>query len=293
LLIFRFLTGVSLAGIYPIGMKIAADYFKEGLGTTLGYLVGALVLGTSFPHFIKSINQSFSWETVIIATSSLAFIGGLIVLLFIPDGPFRQKNNKPNFKTFFTLFKNNKFRISAFGYFGHMWELYAFWTFTPLIISMYLKKQPSLDYSVSLLSFFIIAIGSLACITAGYLSVKFETKIVARTFLILSAICCLLFPLFYQLSPPTFFIFLLFWGFVVIGDSPLFSTLVAQNTSSDTKGTALTIVNSIGFTITIISIQLITYLLDNTTSISLFTLLAIGPILGLIGLFTKTKKRIV
>lgn len=293
LLIFRFLTGVSLAGIYPIGMKIAADYSKEGLGTALGYLVGALVLGTSFPHFIKSINQNFSWETVIIATSSLAFIGGLIVLLFIPDGPFRQKNNKPNFKTFFTLFKNNKFRISAFGYFGHMWELYAFWTFIPLIISMYLKKQPSLDYSISLLSFFIIAIGSLACITAGYLSVKFETKIVARTFLVLSAICCLLSPLFYQLSPPIFFIFLLFWGFVVIGDSPLFSTLVAQNTSSDTKGTALTIVNSIGFTITIISIQLITYLLDNTTSIYLFTLLAIGPILGLIGLFTKTKKRIV
>lgn len=291
LISLRFLTGFALAGIYPVGMKIAADYFKEGLGTSLGFLVGALVLGTAFPHFIKATSQELLWEAVITTTSALSFLGGFMVLVFIPNGPHRKQNKKPNFKIIFSLFKNKEFKISALGYFGHMWELYALWTFVPVIISRYFNNNPNEKLDISLLTFFVIAIGSFACVMGGYLSQKFKTKTIARTFLVLSGICCLVFPLFYQSSGVVFSVFLLFWGFVVIGDSPLFSTLIAKNTNPETKGTALTIVNSIGFAITIISIQLINFLGNNFNSIYLYMLLAIGPILGSIGLFKKKATR--
>ena len=289
LLILRYLTGVSLAGIYPIGMKIAADYLKKDLGKYLGFLVGALVLGTSFPHFIKSSSHELFWESVITTTSFLSFLGGISVYLFLPDGPLRMRNNKPNFGIISSIFKNKKFRIAAFGYFGHMWELYTFWTFVPILISMYFTKNAIEEINIHTLSFSIIAIGSLACIVAGYLSEHFKTKTIARNFLTLSALCCLSLPFFYNSTPTIFITFLAFWGFVVIGDSPLFSTLVAHSASAETKGTALTIVNSIGFTITILSIQLITKFHEYSNSVYIFTILAIGPIFGLIGLFNNKK----
>ena len=287
LLSLRFLTGFTLAGIYPVGMKIASDYFDKGLGKTLGYLVGALVLGTAFPHLLKSLNQTLPWESVIIITSILAFFGGLLILFFVPDGPFRKPNLKPKISEITSLFKPEKFRKAAFGYFGHMWELYAFWTFVPLLFTFYAKTQAYWNANISLISFFTIAIGSLACVLAGHLSEKFDTKKLARLFLVLSGICCLLSPFFFYLSPTIFITFAFFWGATVIADSPLFSTLIAQNCNGESKGSALTLVNCIGFSITIISIQTMNYLAEITKPEYLFLILRIGPLLGSIGLFSK------
>ena len=142
------------------------------------------------------------------------------------------------------------------------------------------------------MSFFIIAIGSIACIIGGYLSEKYGPKRIAFLALLFSCICCVISPLMFQLTNENFFIaFLLFWGMVVIADSPLFSTLVAQNVEAKNKGTALTIVNSIGFAITIISIQLISNLIDTTDSNFVYLLLAIGPIIGLIAFSRKSLKQ--
>ena len=121
LLIIRFLVGVLLAGIYPVGMKIAADYFNKGLGTALGYLVGALVLGTALPHLIKVVTLGLEWKLVIYSTSSLAILGGCSILLFVPDGPYRAPGSKINFSGIIDVFKVKLFRAAAFGYFGHMW----------------------------------------------------------------------------------------------------------------------------------------------------------------------------
>lgn len=287
LLTFRFLTGISLAGIYPIGMKIAADYFDKGLGKSLGWLVGALVLGTAFPHFLKLISGNYSWEYVILATSTFAILGGILILLFVPKGPYYKVNSKTNIKDLITIFKNSKFLQAAIGYFGHMWELYAFWTFTPILLATYNKINPGIHLSIPFYSFIIIGSGSLACILGGYLSSYFGLKKTATYFLVLSGLCCLLSPFIFSSSPIVFVSFLSFWGLVVIADSPLFSTLVATNTEPETKGTALTIINSIGFAITIVSIQLLSYLQSSTESHYIFLLLAVGPIIGVRSLITK------
>jgi len=287
LFLFRYLTGFFLAGIYPVGMKIAADYFDKGLGTSLGYLVGALVLGTAFPHLLKNFDQTLSWQLVVITTSILAFLGGITLWSFVPNGPFRKQSQQLLFGAFFTVFKNDAFKKAAFGYFGHMWELYTFWAFVPLLLLAF-EKTHSVTLNVSFWSFAIIAIGGLACVLGGYISRSKGTKRTARTALLLSGCCCLLLPLVFAIGNLGLFIpFLLFWGMVVIADSPLFSTLVARNAIPEFKGTALTIVNCIGFAITIVSIQALSYCLQVSDSVWVYTLLFLGPAFGLYHLFSK------
>ena len=291
LFLLRFLTGFFLAGIYPVGMKIAADYYSTGLGKSLGFLVGALVLGTAFPHFLKNLGQMLPWKSVIYTTSVLALSGGLLIFLLVPDGPHRKRSEQLELSAFFKVFKRSEFRSAAFGYFGHMWELYAFWAFVPVILSTYQSLNANADLNVPLLSFLIIGIGGLACVLGGYLSIKWGAKRIAFLALLSSGICCLLSPiLFFVQSDFVFIVFLLLWGMVVITDSPLFSTLVASNAEAKNKGTALTIVNCIGFAITIVSIQLLTFLQGKLPAYYLYLPLALGPIFGLIALSYNKKK---
>lgn len=288
ILFFRFLTGFFLAGIYPVGMKIASDYFQKGLGKSLGFLVGALVLGTAFPHLLKSMSAHFSWQYVVYLTSLLAVLGGMAIWWFVPNGPFRKAGQQLVFREFLSGFKSKNFRAASFGYFGHMWELYAFWAFVPIILSSYGNRYPEAGLNMPLVSFLVIASGSLACVGSGYLSGYFGVKKVATISLVLSCLCCLVSPFFLSRpSPAAFLIFLFFWGIVVIADSPLFSTLVAQNAPERSRGTSLTIVNCIGFSITIISIQLINFLSRIIDNQYVYMTLALGPVLGLIALLKK------
>lgn len=287
LLLLRFFTGFFLAGIYPVGMKIATDHFEKGLGKALGFLVGALVLGTAFPHFLKTFGSVLPWKSLLITTSVCAFSGGLIVLLFVPNGPFRKMNTTVSFKGVFSIFKKKNFRSAAFGYFGHMWELYTLWAFLPLILQTYLRLHPQYQLNVPLFSFLIIASGCISCIIGGYISQYIGSKKVAFTALLLSGLCCLFSPLFFQLSPILFLSVLFLWSMTLVADSPQFSTLTALNAPPELKGSALTIVNCIGFSITIISIQLTNFLLLKFNPVAVFPLLAIGPFLGLIALWPK------
>jgi len=285
LLLARFGTGFFLAGIYPVGMKIAADYFDKGLGKALGYLVGALVLGTAFPHFIKGFNFG-DYTTVIKTTSILALLGGLIIYLLVPNGPFRQKNKKLQLKAGVQLFKISAFKKAAFGYFGHMWELYAFWAFIPFALKNYSRLYNEL-FSISLWSFVIIAMGCISCIIGGYFSQQVGNKKVALVSLSLSGIFCLVSPLLFNLSLPLFLGLLCIWGMVVASDSPQFSTLIATATPSNLKGTAFTLINCIGFAISIISIQLLSYISEKINPTIIFMILALGPIIGVVNLRKK------
>lgn len=288
LVAFRFLTGFFLAGIYPVGMKIASDHYQKGLGKSLGFLVGALVLGTALPHLLKDMTSGFSWKAVIVSTSILASFGGFLMLSFVPDGPFRQRQTSIELTAFFKIFRHAKFRSAALGYFGHMWELYAFWTFVPVLLQAFNSTHPEAGFKVSLLSFLIIGIGSLSCVLGGYLSQGLGTKPIASIALLLSFACCLASPWMLGVESEVLFIgFLLLWGMVVIADSPLLSTLVAQNAPSEVKGTALTIVNCIGFAITIVSIQLLNSLREWTDSNFIYMSLVLGPLLGLLALKKK------
>ena len=164
LLIIRFLTGFFLAGIYPIGMKIAADYYRKGLGNALGFLVGALVLGTALPHLLKDSMHSFSWETVLLSISGLSIFGGCLLVVFVNNGPYHKKGTSLDLTICFKLFKNNPFRKASFGYFGHMWELYTFWAFVPILLKTYSELYTTVQYNIPLLSFCVIGIGSIACV---------------------------------------------------------------------------------------------------------------------------------
>ncbi len=291
LLLFRFLTGFFLAGIYPVGMKISADYYEKGLGKALGFLVGALVLGTAFPHLLKGLTEQtgagqLNWRYVIYFTSGFSLTGGLLVLLLVPDGPFRKPGAHLELSAFYKVFKIKRLRSAAFGYFGHMWELYTFWAFLPALVLTYSRLHSETGRIVPLLSFIIIASGSVSCIVGGFYSLKFGSRKVAVAALFSSGVCCILSPFAFSLPPVIFTAFLVFWGMTVVADSPQFSTLVAQNAPEEFKGTALTIVNCIGFAITIVSIEVFHLLTQGIPVEYSFAALAIGPLLGLIGFRT-------
>jgi MFS family permease len=283
LLILRFATGFFLAGIYPVGMKIAAGWYEKGLGRALGYLVGALVLGTAFPHLLRGLGTELPWQQVMVGVSVLAAAGGLMMLLLVPDGPHLPKGSAFSLHTLPVIFRSPLFRASAFGYFGHMWELYTLWAFIPVWLLAYADNF-SIELNVSLWSFIVIAVGFLGCAIGGQLSRKVGSARVAAAQLLVSGICCVLSPLIFHADMSIFIIFLLIWGITVIGDSPQFSALNAENAPREYVGSALTIVNSIGFFITVISIQLTSFLLPIIGPEFVFWLLIPGPLLGLMAL---------
>jgi MFS family permease len=280
LLLLRFVTGFFLAGIYPVGMKIAAGWYRQGLGRALGYLVGALVLGTAVPHLIRSSGADLPWQQVIVGVSLFASIGGAAMLLLVPDGPHIGKGSSFNPRALGLIFASPKFRASAFGYFGHMWELYTLWAFTPLLLLAYTEIH-DLTLNLYWWTFLVIAAGFIGCAVGGVVSARFGSARVAASQLTVSGCCCLLSPLMLGAPPPLFLGFLLLWGITVIGDSPQFSALNAEYAPQGYVGSALTIVNSIGFLLTVVSIQFASWLLPIVDIQFIFWMLLPGPVIGL------------
>lgn len=277
----RFFVGFFLAGIYPVGMKIAAEWFEKGLGKALGYLVGALVLGTAFPHLLKQSGWEYNWKTVLLLTSAFAATGGLFIFAFVPRGPFFKKSLHYSFKAFQQSFHLAEFRAASFGYFGHMWELYTFWAFVPLILNYY-KEKHVLQLNIPFWSFLVIATGMIGCIVGGFLTKKYGSAKIAFSAMSCSMICCILSFFSFEWTLPFFLIFLFVWGLTVVADSPQFSSIVAQTAVSENKGSALTIVTCIGFAITVTSIFTITFIYEKTNHAPwVFLLLAPGPLIGL------------
>ncbi|HTH54397.1 MAG TPA: MFS transporter [Cyclobacteriaceae bacterium] len=279
----RLLTGFFLAGIYPIGMKIAADWREQGLGHWLGALVGALVLGTAFPQSLNLFPGLIKAEALTLIVSMLAVLGGILVLFLIQDGPFRKGALKFSFADVSNVFKQESFRSPAFGYFGHMWELYAFWAFVPWAVSTF-NRLNGVTFEVPFWSMIIIASGFLGCLIGGQFSKSLGSKRVAAMALVCSGLCCLISPLVFHFPATLFFALMIFWGVMVVADSPQFSALVAQNAKPEVRGSAITITTCIGFAITIFSIQLLNFLQQKVPPHFLFFFLLPGPILGLITL---------
>lgn len=288
LVVLRFLTGFFLAGIYPVGMKLAASWCERGLGSVLGFLVGALVLGTAFPYLLNGLGADFQWRAVLVSVSILAAGGGLAVLVFVPTGPYLPAHSPFDFRAIPRVFQRRKLRAAAFGYFGHMWELYAMWAFIPAAITHYLSTSATTPAIVSLWSFLIIGAGAVGCMAGGLLTPRFGSARVATTQLGISGTLCLLSPFLFFLPPWAFFTALVIWGVVVVGDSPQFSALTAQAAPREYVGTALTIVTCIGFAISAASIQLIVWASHFLPVDFWFLLLVPGPIVGLLACLPLT-----
>jgi MFS family permease len=285
------MTGFFLAGIYPVGMKIASDHYGGKLGKALGFLVGALVLGTAFPHLVKGLDFRVSWTIVFKVTTVLGLLGGSLMLFFVRDGQYRQRSAGFDGSAVLRVFKGKEFKAVTLGYFGHMWELYAFWAFLPVLLTSYAKLHTSISINVPLLSFAVIACGGVSCVAAGLLSQVYGARKTATVALLVSGLCCFLSPLSFHLPLLLFVCYLITWGLFVIADSPMFSTMVAQYAPAESKGTALTIVTSIGFAITIVSITLLSVLAGEIPIQYLFLILGFGPLLGLYGMYVKRKER--
>ena len=284
LLALRFVTGFFLAGIYPVGMKIAAGWYRDDLGKALGFLVGALVLGTAFPHLLKGLGLALSAQGVMLGVSAVAAAGGIAMYAFVPDGPQLSKGARFDPRGLAAIFREARFRASAFGYFGHMWELYAFWAFLPVVLAAHAAAGAQPGLSVPLWAFAVIAAGALGCILGGLMSLRLGSAPVAFAQLSASGACCVASPLMFHAPTPVFLAFLLFWGVVVVGDSPQFSALNAANAPRERVGSALTIANCIGFAITIGSIELLNATAGALGAQRLYLLLAPGPLFGLVAL---------
>jgi MFS family permease len=275
----RFLTGFFLGGIYPVGMKIAADYTKGGLGVALGFLVGALVLGTAFPFLIQGLELDLSYRVLILVPAGLACLGGLLVGIGIPDGPYRKPNPALNFSLIPQLARNKALQGAAGGYFGHMWELYTFWAFLPLLLG-FLTHHTLPPATQSLWTFVLIGIGGISCSVGGLISQKLGSGTVAMASLIGSGVCGLVLGVFPEFAFWAPLPFLFVWGLLLSPDSPQFSTLVAQSVAPEHRGTALTLVNGLGFGLTIVSIQFTQHLAGFLSPNQFIGLLCLGPVAG-------------
>jgi MFS family permease len=282
----RFLTGFFLGGIYPVGMKIAADYSKGGLGVALGFLVGALVLGTAFPFLIQGLELDVSYRALILVPAGLACLGGLLVGIGIPDGPYRKRNPALNFSLIPQLARNKALQGAAGGYFGHMWELYTFWAFLPLLLN-FLTQNTLSPATQSLWTFVLIGIGGISCAVGGLISQKLGSGTVAMASLIGSGTCGLILWVFPEFACWAPIPFLFVWGLLLSPDSPQFSTLVAQSVAPEHRGTALTVVNGLGFGLTIISIQVTQFAAGFLSPNQFIGLLCLGPVVGVFLFFSS------
>ena len=282
-IILRFVTGACLAGVYPPGMKLIATWFREGRGAALGVLIGALTLGKGSPYLINAIGSS-NWRVNVGVTSVLAAIGAMLVLAFVREGPLALPNQPFDITQAGRVFANRGVRLANFGYFGHMWELYAMWTWAPAMIRASLAVSGDPPRYAEVASFVVIGAGAIGCVVAGRIADRVGRPLVAGTAMAISGACCIAVGFLYGRSPILLLILAAIWGATVVADSAQFSASVTELGDPRYVGTALTIQTCIGFLLTTISIWMIPLLVARLTWRYAFASLAIGPILGIMAM---------
>jgi MFS family permease len=279
----RFLTGMFLAGVYPPAMKILATWFRHGRGLALGTLIGALTLGKAAPYLINGIGSA-NWRYNVIFVSLLAVAGGLLVLWFVSDGPLALPAARFDWKQVGRVFHNRGVRLANLGYFGHMWELYAMWTWIPFMIRASLAVRKSTPALAEVGSFLVIGCGAIGCVIAGLIADRAGRTIVTSAAMAISGTCCLVIGFLFGANPILLLIVAAIWGASVVADSAQFSACVTELGDPQYLGTALTIQTCLGFLLTTISIELIPHVERILGWRYAFIILAPGPLFGVISM---------
>lgn len=280
----RFAVGLALAGVYPLGMKLVVSWVPQQAGAALAWLVGMLTLGSSLPHGVRFLGANAPWQATILVSSVLAVCAALIIWR-LGDGPHLQRRaNAPPLRLGRVLyaFTLPDFRASAFGYFGHQWELYAFWTLVPSLLVL-AEIAPAGAPALAGWAFAIIGIGAVGCVGGGYLSQRWGSARVAALALAISALCCAVYPLSATWGNGLKLLLFFVWGASVVADSPHFSALSARACPAEMVGSVLAFQNALGFAITMISIQLGSHYVASWGQ-DISWLLLPGPILGWLAL---------
>jgi MFS family permease len=283
-LFLRFWTGVFLAGVYPVGMKIVATWTKADRGLGIGLLVGALTFGSAAPHLINGLGEIGDWRKVLYASSGLALLGGGIAAAFIEEGPLRGLTPRFNWKYVGVVLRQRDLRLANFGYLGHMWELYAMWAWTPAFLTASFKLQGVSSSWASITAFAVIGSGAVGSLLAGLLADRLGRTTLSIASLVISGACCAAVGFLFGGAPWLLAVVCLLWGFAVVADSAQFSACVSELCHPDYTGTALTLQTSLGFLLTIVTIRLIPTLEHVVGWEWAFAFLAVGPLVGVIAM---------
>lgn len=268
----RFLTGVALAGVYPSGMKAIAGWFKEGRGTALGILIGALTVGSALPHLVRGLG--LDWQMVLLTASALAIISAGMMLM-AGDGPFDTATSAFSWHHIRSILSNRGFRLATIGYLGHMWELYAAWTWVVFYVA-----ATDFSGSASVVAFAMIAVGGIGSYLAGRLADRRGRTLVAGGSMVISGTAAALTVVVFNAPPWVMIGLLLIWGFTVVSDSAQFSAIVTEVVPDNVRGTALTLQTALGFMLTLVTISIIPLIADRISWQWAFLILVPGPIVG-------------
>jgi MFS family permease len=273
----RFCTGASLAWVYPPAMKIAAGWFRERRGTALGVVVGAVGAGSAFPHLLAWLGSGLSWRLLVAASSVLAVAGAAIIAFGVADGPHVTASSPFDRHALRVVLRSRGTRLAMLGYFGHMWELYALWTWIAAFAAASLGAAAATGSAVA---FVTISAGAIGCVVGGLWADRWGKAEVAGAAMLASAACALASPAFYGAPLAVLLVLTAIWGFTVVADSAQFSALVTEHTPRTHVGTALTLQTSAGFLLTMISMRLVPPLVALGGWKWVFLFLVPGPLLG-------------